>query len=388
MNFKGIVGQDTVKQRLIKSVKDNRIPHAQLFTGFEGTGKLALAIAYAQYINCLNKGETDSCGTCPSCHKYSKLIHPDLHFVFPIFLTDKKGDDDDDDKGPSGKLSDIFITQWREVLLENPYISETDWYEKLGSDKKQGIIGVTESSEVIRKISLKSYEAEYKIMIIWLPERMNIQAANRLLKLIEEPPEKTVFLMVTESPDHILKTIVSRTQIIKVPPINRENIATALVDRFQLNPSKANDISHIANGNYQSALKVLNTDESNPYFSMYRDLMRNCWTKDVLKLLGWVEKISGLGREKQKEFLTYALRLTRESFMLNLGLNDIVYLSGEESEFGQKFSPFINEKNILQFNREFNLAIDHISRNGNAQIVFTDMTMKMVKLIDGKANKK
>lgn len=383
MLFKDIVGQDTVKQRLIRSVTESRIAHAQLFTGPEGTGKLALAIAYAQYINCLQRTEQDSCGVCPSCHKYSKLIHPDLHFVFPIFLPDSKSDDDDE-KSVS-KVSDGYMVQWREFLLENPYFNENEWYEKLGSEKKQGIIGVTESSEVIRKISLKSFESDYKTMIIWLPERMNLPAANRLLKLIEEPPAKTVFLLVTENPDNIIKTILSRTQIIKVPPVSRDQIATALVERFQLNPGKAQDTSRISNGNFKTALKLLDIEQENPYFTLYRELMRNCYSKDVLKLLDWVDQAVALGsREKQKEFLTNALRITRESFMLNLGLNEIVYLSGEEADFGQKFSPFINQKNILQFDKEFNLAIDHISRNGSAQIIFTDLAMKLVKLIERK----
>ena len=383
MQFKDIVGQDPVKLKLIKSVSEGRIAHAQLFTGPEGTGKLALAIAYAQYINCQNPSDHDSCGTCPSCHKYSKLIHPDLHFVFPIILAEKKGDDDDE-KSNQSKTSDGYIAQWREALLENPYINETDWYEKLENQKKQGIIGVAESSEVIRKILLKSFESDYKTMIIWLPERMNQDAANRLLKLVEEPPAKTIFLLVTENPDHIIKTILSRTQIIKVPPISRDQIATALVERFHLSSGNAQDISRIANGNYQQALKLLNTNDSNPYFDLYRELMRSCWAKDVLKLLEWVDEAASFGREKQKEFLAYALRLTRESFMLNLGLNDIVYLAGAEAEFGQKFSAFINEKNIIHFNREFNLAIDHISRNGNPQIIFTDLAMKLVKLIERK----
>lgn len=384
MLFKDIVGQDAVKHKLIKSVKDGRIAHAQLFTGPEGTGKLALAIAYAQYINCQNRSEHDSCGVCPSCHKYNKLIHPDLHFVFPIFLPDKDSGKDDEEKVNSGKVSDGFIEPWRDALLENPYFNETDWYEKLGTQKKMGIIGVTESSDVIRKISLKSYEADYKTMIIWLPERMNQEAANRLLKLIEEPPAKSVFLMVTENPDHIIKTILSRTQIILVPPISRDQIATALVERFHLTSGNAQDISRIANGNFQQALKLMSSDKANPYFILYRDLMRACWAKDILKLLEWVDEAASAGREKQKEFLTYALRVTRESFMLNLGLNDIVYLAGDEADFGQKFSPFINKNNILQFNKEFNLAIEHISRNGNAQIIFTDMALRLVKLIERK----
>ncbi len=378
MLFKDIVGQEQVKQKLIKSVKEGRIPHAQLFTGQDGTGKLALAIAYAQYISCQQKGEDDSCGVCPSCHKFNKLIHPDLHFVFPIILSERKTDDE----GPSGKLSDAFMIQWREVLLENPYITESDWYEMIGAENKQGIIGTTESSDVIRKLSMKSFESDYKTMIIWLPERMNQQAANKLLKLIEEPPQNTTFLMVSENPTQLLKTILSRTQVIKVPPIHRESIALALVDRYQMNPSRASDISRISNGNYRKAMSLISVEEENPYFPYFRSLMRLCYANDVLGLLDWVGEASSLGREQQKELLTESLRLLRESLMLNMNLEDISYLAGEEIDFGKKFSPFINPSNVYQVFNEFNLAIDHISRNGNAQIIFTDMCMKLVKLIN------
>lgn len=381
MQFKDIVGQEQVKQRLIKSVKEGRIPHAQLFTGPEGTGKLALAIAYAQYISCLSRGEDDSCGTCPSCRKFIKLIHPDLHFVFPIILSEKKSDSDDD-KGPSGKLSDAFLVQWRETLLANPYITETDWYEVIGAENKQGIIGTTESSDVIRKLSLKSYESEYKTMIIWLPERMNQSAANKLLKLIEEPPVNTVFLMISENPTQLLKTILSRTQIVKVPPIHRDSIALALVDRYQINPAKANEISRVSNGSFQKAISLISVEEENPYFVMFRQLMRLCYSNDVLGLLNWVDEAVSLGREQQKELLSESLRLLRENLMLNIDLEDISYLAGEEVEFSKKFSPFINKNNVYKIFNEFNLAIDHLSRNGNPNIIFTDMSMKLVKLIN------
>jgi DNA polymerase-3 subunit delta' len=381
MQFKDIVGQESVKQRLIKSAKESRIAHAQLFVGHEGTGKLALAIAYSQYISCQNKGENDSCGVCPSCHKFQKLIHPDLHFVFPVNETKKA--DDDDEKG-GGKGSDSHLQDWRETILSNPYITESQWYGIIGLENKMGIINTNEGSEVIKKISLKSFEADYKTMIIWLPERMNLQAANKLLKLIEEPPSKTLFLLITENPNAIISTILSRTQLIKVPPISHENISSALIERFNLTPEKAQDISRIANGSYQVALSLALSDDANPYFDLFRNLMRSCFTNDVLKLLDWVNKASALGREKQKEMLSYSLRIVRESFMLNLGLEDIVYIAGEEEEFGKKFSPFIHGDNIVPIYNEFNSAIEHIARNGNPQIVFTDMTMKLVKLINKK----
>ena len=383
MQFKEIIGQDEVKQRLIKSVKEGRIAHAQLLVGQEGTGKLALAIAYAQYIACTNKGDNDSCGTCPACHKFQKLIHPDLHFAFPVNEQKKSDDDDDDDKSKL-KGSDAFIQEWRDTLLENPYITESHWYNIIGLENKLGIISTGESSEVIKKLGFKSFEAEYKAMIIWLPERMNHSAANKLLKLIEEPPAKTIFLLVTENPEGIIGTILSRTQIIKVPPVAREEISSALVERFNLTPSKAQDISRVANGNYQVALTLVQSDDANPYFNFFRELMRYCYSNDVLGLLEWVGKVARLSREKQKDLLNYSLGVIRESFMLNLGLDDIVYIAGEEEEFGKKFSPFVNGQNIAKIYQEFNLAIEHISRYGNAQIVLTDLTMKLVKLINKK----
>ncbi len=380
MQFKDIVGQQDVKGRLVKSVKENRIPHAQLFVGHEGTGKLALAIAYAQYIACTNRGDDDSCGVCPACHKFQKLIHPDLHFVFPVNETKKS---DDEDKS-SGKGSDANIQVWRETLLKSPYINESEWYSLLGLENKMGIISTAEGSEVIKKISLKSFEAEYKTMIIWLPERMNQYAANKLLKLIEEPPAKTLFLLVTENPEGIIGTIRSRTQIVKVPPISREDIASALVNRFELPAPKAQDISRVANGNYRVALSLTSSNEAGPYFDMLTDLLRSCYSNNVLRLLDWVEKVSRYSREKQKDLIAYSLRIIRESFMLNLGLDDIVYIAGEEEQFSKKFSPFINGTNVVQIYNELNKANEHISRYGNAQIVLTDMTMKLVKLINKK----
>lgn len=382
MFFNDIIGQTNVKQRLIKSAKDGRIAHAQLFVGPEGSGKLALAIAYAQYISCQDKKESDSCGVCSSCHKFQKLIHPDLHFVFPVNETKKA--DEKDEEGSSLKGSDAFINEWREVILSNPYITETGWYNAIGLDNKQGIINTSEGSEVIKKLGFKSFESEYKFMIMWLPERMNHFAANKLLKLIEEPPSKTIFLMITENPEDIIGTILSRTQIIKVPPIAREEIATALIEKYQLTPSKAQDISRVSNGSFHTAQALALSSDASPYFDLFRDLMRFCYANNVLGLLKWVETVSRLGREKQKDLINYSLKLIRESFILNLGLDEIAYIAGEEEEFSRKFSPFVNGQNIVAIYNELNQTNEHISRNGNPNIVFTDMTMRLVKLINKK----
>ena len=380
MLFKDIVGQSEVKNKLIRSVRDNRIAHAQLFTGPEGTGKLMLAIAYAQYISCQHRGENDSCGVCPSCHKFEKLIHPDLHFVFPVNETKKK----DDDEKSASRQSDAFIRQWREAILSNPYTSESQWYETIGLENKLGIINTAESSEVIKKLSLKSFEADYKTMIIWLPERMHINASNRLLKLIEEPPPKTLFLLITENMGALLSTILSRTQIVKILPLKREVIATALVERYRLSPGKAQDISRVANGNFQTALTLTTITEENPYFEMFKQLMRHCYSKNVLALFDWVDEASSLSREKQKEMMLYSIKTIRECFMLNIGLGDIAYLSGEEADFGKKFSPFVNNSNIKAIYAHYNSAIEHLGRNGNPQVVFTDFSLNMALLINRK----
>lgn len=376
MQFRDVVGQQDVKLRFIRSVADSRIAHAQLIAGPEGTGKLALAIAYAQYINCQNRTPYDSCGECPSCRKVSKLIHPDLHFVFPVNASE-------DSK--TLKVSDTFIEEWRKTFLANPYMSEAQWYEVLGLDSKQGNIGTNESIEILKKLSLKSFESEYKVMIVWLPERMHVSAANKMLKLIEEPPAKTLFLLVSECPTGILKTILSRTQLIKVPPLPREEIAAALVERVALSPLQAQQVARTANGNFQTALRLASDLGLNPNFEMFRELMRLCYSKNVNGLLDWVEKVARLGRERQKEFLTYSLGLVRESFMLNLNLPNLSYIAGQEADFGQKFSPYINGQNVPTIYKELNLAIEHVARNGNAHIIFTDLTMKLVKLINRKS---
>lgn len=379
MLFKDIVGQEKVKQRLITATQESRIPHAQLFIGPTGTGKLALVIAYAQYIMCENRGENDSCGVCPACKKISKLIHPDLHFVYPSKSKDKSDSGDDD-----GDKADDTLTLWREALLTNPYFGENDWYEMIGMENKQGIISTATASDVIRKLSLKSFESDFKVMIIWLPERMNTQAANKLLKLIEEPPAKTVFLLVSENPNLLLKTILSRTQQIMVPPIARESIAMSLMDKFGLEPEQAQDISRIARGSFYTAQQLLESNGSE-YFEYYKKLMRLCYARNVVGLLDWVDEVASLGRENQKEFLNYSLRVTRESLMLNSGLDEISYLMGDEANFGKNFSPFIGVENIFSITNEFTQAYECIMQNGNPSIVFTHFAMRMVKLIPNKA---
>jgi len=373
MLFKEIIGQQEVKQRLIQSVKEDRIAHAQLFLGAEGSGSLPLAIAYAQYINCHNRNDEDSCGVCASCNKFQKFIHPDLHFVFPVATTKSIT------KEP---VSDDFITQWRGLLLQSPYFSLLQWYETIEVENKQGIISKNESQEIIRKLNLKTFEADYKIMVVWMPERMNIIAANKLLKMLEEPPDKTVFLLVSENTGNMLQTILSRTQLIKVPKIKDEDLMQYLGNKYSYSEQQMTDAVRLANGNVINALLVLeNDDESANNLEKFVSLMRLCWTKDVLGLLQWCESMTGIGRERQKNFLGYTLRMIRENFILNCQVPELAMLTQKEAEFSSKFFPFINQDNVYQMVEELNKAQYHIESNGNDKIIFLDTALKLIKLI-------
>lgn len=372
MLFKEIIGQDTIKTQLIKTVKDNRIAHAQLFMGPEGSGKLALAIAYAQYINCENKGENESCGTCSSCRKYKKLVHPDMHFMFPVKRSSES----------NPETTDHYIETWRNTLLENPYINPRTWYQKLELENKQGIIPTNESNRVINKLYFKSFESEYKIMIIWLPERMNQSAANKLLKLIEEPPPKTVFLMISENPDLLLPTILSRTQKIRVPRIDDESMFNAISDHFGLEPKKAQEVVRLAHGNYLEAMHFIHTqEEEKENFQRFVSLMRLCYGRKVVDILDWVDQNASMGRENLKIFLQYASRMIRENFMMNLDMENIVYLTEEEKTFSDKFSSFIHKNNANRIYNQFNKAYRDIQMNAHIKTILLDLSIQLMKLL-------
>lgn len=374
MLFKEIIGQQKIKERLTQTVKDNRISHAQLFLGPEGNGKLALAIAYAQYISCTNRQENDSCGVCPSCLKFTKLVHPDLHFVYPV-ATSKTVKKD--------PVSDDYIAQWREAIIENPYLSQGRWYDIIDVENKQGLISKQESNEIIRKLNLKTFEADYKTLIMWLPEKMNASAANTLLKMIEEPPTKTLFILVSENSEQIIPTILSRTQLIKIPQIDQLSLHAAICERFELSADKASDIVHLANGNYLNVLNLMDTtDENSENHQRFVELMRFCYQNKVIEIVDWVDSVSAIGREKQKTFLEYAIRMIRENFMLNLNQKQIVYLTQQESEFSQKFFPFINKDNVFKIYEHLNRACVDVEMNANGKIVFLDLGLKLVKLIN------
>lgn len=370
MLFSEVVGQQEVKKRLIQSVRDDRISHAQLFLGPEGSGNLALAVAYAQYINCTNRTETDSCGTCASCVKYSKLVHPDLHFAFPVASSSKD------------PVSDDYIKEWREIFLINPYFNPNQWYAAIGLENKQGLISKNESHEILRKLNMKSFEADYKVLIMWLPEKMNITAANKLLKIIEEPPAKTLFILVPENSGMMLSTILSRTQLIKIPKIDDVSLKNYILAHYEYSEQQVNDAANISNGNMNAALRILQSDEENSEnFELFTLLMRTCYKRDVLALLDWCEKICSYGRERQKNFLYYSIRLLRENYILNQGVPNLALLTSKENEFSSKFYPFINNQNIHSLFKEMEKAMYHVESNGNDKIIFTDMSLKLIKLI-------
>ena len=373
MLFSEVLGHKALKERLIRTVSEERIHHAQMFVGPPGSGKLALALAYARYISCKQPSESDACGRCPSCQKYSKLAHPDLHFVFPV-MTNKRVT-----KNP---VSDDFIETWREKIGQNPYISENQWYEAIGAENKQGYISRRESSNILGKLSLKSYESEYKIMIIWLPEKMNRSSANTLLKMIEEPPSKTLFLMVAENTEMILPTILSRAQKIQVPPLDAESVREGLLNLFPDDPGLVDDVVRRSSGNFSTALQLLQNEEMDRlHFDQFTDFMRKCYKREIIALSDWVESIAGLGRERIKLYLEYGLRMVRENFMLHLKQPQITYLTRKEADFSQNFSAFIHPGNAFEIAAEFQEAIRHIEANGYPRLVLMDLSVKTILLL-------
>ena len=374
MNFSQIPGQKEIIGKLIRSVKEERVSHAQMFAGNEGCGSMALALAYARYISCEDRTDHDSCGKCKSCVKYDKMIHPDLHFVFPV-IKGKKATD---------PVSDNYIEEWREFVGKSPFFTLNNWLDSIDVGNAQGLIFASESAEIIRKLSLKTFESDFKIMIIWLPEKMHQSAANKLLKMIEEPPEKTLFLLVSDEPDKVIPTILSRCQMVKIPSFSDHEVESYLIQRFGITKEKASDISHVANGNMIRAIELCENESSSlENLERFKSLMRFAWKRDVVSLINWSEEISSTGRESQKNFIMFTLRILRENLMLTLGQdkNHLVFLTGEEADFAGKFHPFITQENVYPLSEEFNLVYSHIEANGNAKIIFLDLALKVTRLI-------
>lgn len=377
MKFSSIIGQDAVKQRLVKTVKDSRVSHAQLFFGPEGSGKLAMAIAYAQFINCTDKQENDSCGQCPSCVKYEKLIHPDLHFMYPTAKT----------KQVEKPTSNGFISQWRELLEEKKaYIKLPFWYEKIGVERKQAIINARDCNDLIKKLSYKTYEADYKVMIIWMVEKLFYSAAPKILKILEEPPDKTLFVLISENQEQIINTIISRTQLVKFPRINTDDLQQALMNEGH-DSVRINEIVKIAKGNYIEANRLLTESDDEEFnFSLFIKWMRLCFGSNMADILDFVNEVSKMNREKQKSFLKYVIRMVRESNLINNEGNDLVVLNKVESDFiygsgAKKFYPYINSKNVFLITDELNKSVYQVERNVNSNILFTDLSLKIGKYL-------
>lgn len=369
-SFKDIIGQSAVKERLTQEVREGRIPHARLFCGPAGAGKLPLALAYARFICCPNRSETDACGTCPSCVKWNKLVHPDVHFAFPIVKKAKK------------EVCDDYIAEWRRLLLGTPYFNLNHWLDEMGAENGQAIIYAKESDEITRKLSLKSSQGGYKVVIVWLPEKMHEACANKLLKLLEEPPQKTVFLLVSENPERILPTILSRTQRLNVPKIEEKDIAEALQQRYGVQPRDSETIAHLSNGDFVTALETIHLNEENElFFNWFVSLMRLSYQRKIREMKQWSEQLAGIGREKQKNFLAYCQRMIRENFIYNLHCRQMNYMTVQEQNFAVRFAPFVNERNVMGIMHELSEAQVHIEQNVNARMVFFDFALKMIVLL-------
>lgn len=372
MFFKDVIGQEAAKQRLIQEVNEGRIPHAQLLCGPEGVGKLPLALAYARYICCTGRSETDACGTCPSCVKFNKLVHPDLHFVFPIV------------KSAKGKkeVCDDYIAEWRAFVLQNPYFNLNHWLNEMGAENSQALIYAKESDEIVRKLSLKSSEGGYKVTIVWLPEKMHVVCANKLLKLLEEPPAKTIFLLVSEAPDQILQTILSRTQRFNIRKIEEPEIAAVLETKYGVLQAESLSIAHLANGNFIKALEAIHlNEESRLFFDLFVNLMRLSYQRKIKEMKQWSEQVAGMGRERQKNLLEYCQRMIRENFIYNFHQQDLSYMTRDEQSFATRFAPFVNERNVMGIMDELSKAQRHIEQNVNAKMVFFDFSLKMIVLL-------
>ncbi len=368
MQFRAIVGQQAVKNHLIQTVKDERISHAQLFLGPEGSGSLALALAYAQFICCENKQENDSCNECSSCRKFNKLVHPDLHFSYPFFAKHKE------DTAVS------FIEEWRKAFLANPYLDLDEWRDQLNAENKQANINIAEAHSIISKLSLKPFESEYKILIMWLPEYLE-KEGNALLKVIEEPAQKTLFLLVAQNQEQILNTIISRTQIVKIPKLQVEDIEGFLMKDKGVDETTAKQLAYLSDGNIQKAFHSL-LHQENDYHELLLIWWRACWANNGLKLIELSEgELAKMGRENQKNFLRYGMSLMRECMLFMAETPGLIHLPEKELDFISKFSQILNLAKAEAIAEELEKAHYHIERNANPKILFLDVSLKLVKIL-------
>jgi DNA polymerase-3 subunit delta' len=383
MLFSEILGQEHIKNHLTKSADFGRVPHAQLFAGPEGSGTLPMAIAYAQYLLCKNTEGENSNGN-ESCNlKFKNISHPDLHFVFPVATTDKIK------KHP---LSKNFMEEWRQLVDKQPYGNLFDWYRILGIDNKQGQIGVDEALDIVKSLSLKSYEGGYKVMLIWMAEKLNTAAANKLLKLIEEPPNKTVFILIAEDEEQIINTIRSRCQVLHFPPLAEGVINKALLKNYQIPEPDAIKIAHQSNGNYNKACDLVYSDSEDTQFEDWfvfwiRSAFKAKGNKSAIHdLISWSETIAKTGRETQKQFLNFCLDFFRQALLLNYKADSLVFIEPKSSFKLEKFAPFVHGNNIMEISEELQDAIYHIERNGNSKIILTDLSIKLTRFLHTKAD--
>lgn len=372
MKFSDIIAHDSAKRRLKSFVDSDHIPHAILIEGPEGIGKFALARAFAQYIHCENPHNGDSCGRCPSCIQHQSFNHIDTHFIFPVVKR----------KGRTTAISDDYIEEWREFLSENPCMDFEKWLEALDNINAQPQIYVDESADLIHKLNFTSHKAKYKIVLLWLPERMKIECANKLLKLIEEPHNDTLFVLVSNDAKQILPTIYSRTQRIEMLRLGTHDVASYLTKNHAIDDATANSIAYLSEGNINKAEKELNLiKESSRFFSLFVELMRLAYQRKIHDLKRWSVDVSSLGREQEIKFLAYCQRLIRENFIYNLNVNGLNYMNNEESQFSVNFAKFITERNVEKLISVLNKAQSDIAGNANAKIVFFDLSVKVILLL-------
>ncbi|MBQ9646327.1 MAG: DNA polymerase III subunit delta [Prevotella sp.] len=369
MTFDDVIGQQETRQRLVQMVEEQRLPHAIMLCGPEGAGKMALAMAFGCYLLAEDHGQQ------PESAMLRKMEHPDLHFTYPTIKLPSMGSD-------HKPVSDDFAKQWHELIMQGPYFTMDQWMKAMGAENQQAIITAGESDDLVRKLSLKSSQGGYKVSIIWLPERMNMECANKLLKLIEEPPSQTVFIMVCEEPDKLLETIRSRVQRIDVKKVDNESIRQALIDRRGIDEQSAQRISRLANGSWTKALEELQVGSENEQFlDLFKSLMRLAYARKVRDLRKWSETLATFGREKQKRFLQFFMRMVRENFIYNFHDEQLVYMTQQEEDFAKNFARFINEANVLQFYDLANRAIRDIGQNANGKIVFFDFALQTIVLL-------
>lgn len=383
MLFSEILGQEHIKNHLTKSADYGRVPHAQLFVGPEGSGTLPMAIAYAQYLLCKNSDGENTSGN-DSCNlKFKNLSHPDLHFVFPVAITEKI---------KSHPVSSHFMEEWRLLIERQPYGNLFDWYRILGIENKQGQIGVDEAQDIVKTLSLKSYEGGYKVMLIWMAEKMNTSASNKLLKLIEEPPNQTVFILITEDEEQIINTIKSRCQVLQFPPLAEDVIKNAVIHNYQIPEADAIKIAHQANGNYNKACDLVYSDSEDTQFEEWfvfwiRSAFKAKGNKSAIHdLISWSETIAKTGRETQKQFLTFCLDFFRQALLLNYKAEGLVFIEPKTSFKLENFAPYVHGNNIMEISNELQDAIYHIERNGNPKIILTDLSIKLTRLLHKKAD--